>query len=504
MSLSGYLAVGDRIWARPSESYRFEGVTTRFALGLCSIAQRDLGRPVRGTLKAWAVPSRHAPRQAAPKGAKGPSNVCESPSSDQSQTAVTANSALSAVDNALTDIRSLRNRDQHALLSPEQRAGLLAKLRTLVDATEAAFLDCLDHFDSHGDCETLGASRTTRAWLRKELKLAPGDAGERVRIARGAHLYDTLEELRKGTVTYDQARAIEHATRTVPEDQRIAAAETLTALAIETDVVDVRVAGHKLACVVNPDGALQTADRQFERRHLTLSPLLDGMTHLDGLLDPESATLVSTALAPFLIPTDKDDRRTSSQRRADGLVSIVGSALKTGDVPQQSGAPTQLQVLVPLQALSGGRDEANMLPNEVAKFADSASTTPYLTPEVLNRISCDATVTRIVLSPDSMPLDVGRSKRLFTPAQQLALAIRDGGCRFPGCDLPPRYTDAHHIVPWQRGGATDLGNGLLLCRHHHRRVHEGGWSISDFDLGSASATFVSPYGLELSGEARGP
>jgi hypothetical protein len=187
---------------------------------------------------------------------------------------------VSVIDSGLGDIRSLRGEQRYAQLSPEQRAALLGKLRELVDATESAFLDCLGHFDTQGDCETLGVSRTTRAWLRKELKLAPGDAGERVRIARGTHLRSTLDELRGGTVTYDQARAIEHATRIVPAEQRTQAAETLTALARDTDVVDVRVAGHKLACVINPDGALQAADRQFERRHLTMSPLMDGMSHL--------------------------------------------------------------------------------------------------------------------------------------------------------------------------------------------------------------------------------
>ena len=189
----------------------------------------------------------------------------------------------------------------------------------------------LAHFDTHGDCETLGVSRTTCAWLRKELKLAPGDAGERVRIARGTHLPPTLEQLRDGTVTYDQARAIEHATRIVPpEPARRTQRKRSLRWHANTDVVDVSVAGHKLACVINPDGALQAADRQFERRHLTMSPLMDGMSHLDGLLDPESATMVATALAPFLIPTDKDDRRTTAQRRADGLVSIVGSRHSPG------------------------------------------------------------------------------------------------------------------------------------------------------------------------------
>jgi hypothetical protein len=71
-------------------------------------------------------------------------------------------------------------------------------------------------------------------------------------------------------------------------------------------------------------------------------------------------------------------------------------------------------------------------------------------------------------------LEVGRATRVVSAAQRTALAVRDGGCRSPGCDRPPAWCEAHHLRHWLHGGATDLGNLVLLCRAHHRAVHEGG------------------------------
>jgi len=74
----------------------------------------------------------------------------------------------------------------------------------------------------------------------------------------------------------------------------------------------------------------------------------------------------------------------------------------------------------------------------------------------------------------TQPLEVGRATRVVSAAQRAALAVRDGGCRFPGCDRPPAWCEAHHLRHWLHGGATDLANLVLLCRAHHRAVHEGG------------------------------
>ena len=128
--------------------------------------------------------------------------------------------------------------------------------------------------------------------------------------------------------------------------QQPQAVQLLTDLAQVAPVPDVRTAGKHLAHVVDPDGSLADCQHQFDRRYLTLAPLMDGMTALDGLLDAEAAALLTAALEPFLVPADRDDRRTASQRRADGLVQIVQSATDQALLPVVGGERPHLQVIV--------------------------------------------------------------------------------------------------------------------------------------------------------------
>lgn len=82
-----------------------------------------------------------------------------------------------------------------------------------------------------------------------------------------------------------------------------------------------------------------------------------------------------------------------------------------------------------------------------------------------------------ILFGEKRTLDLGRAQRLFSPAQRVVLAVKWGGCVFPGCDRPPSWTEAHHLDEWSRGGRTDVDDGVLLCAHHHRLLHNGGWRI---------------------------
>ena len=91
----------------------------------------------------------------------------------------------------------------------------------------------------------------------------------------------------------------------------------------------------------------------------------------------------------------------------------------------------------------------------------------------------------------AQPLEVGRASRVVTAAQRTALAIRDGGCVFPGCDRPLAWCEAHHLRHWLHGGPTDLENLALLCRTHHRTVHEGGWRLARDPDGRLTAS--PPY-----------
>jgi hypothetical protein len=128
-------------------------------------------------------------------------------------------------------------------------------------------------------------------------------------------------------------------------------------------------------------------------------------------------------------------------------------------------------VTAPLSAITG-------CPATAAADGPEAAWTGPLTAAAARRVACDASVTRIVLDPDSLPLDVGRSTRTVPPHLRHALVVRDGGCVAEGCDRPPAWTEAHHVVHWAEGGTTALDNLVLLCRAHHRTVHEGDWRFA--------------------------
>ena len=95
----------------------------------------------------------------------------------------------------------------------------------------------------------------------------------------------------------------------------------------------------------------------------------------------------------------------------------------------------------------------------------------HLAPETVRRLSCDASVIPVVLGTGGEVMDWGLAKRFFTEAQTRRLWLRDGGCTYPGCDAPPQWTDAHHLVHWADLGPSDLDNGALLCDRHHTIVH---------------------------------
>ena len=95
----------------------------------------------------------------------------------------------------------------------------------------------------------------------------------------------------------------------------------------------------------------------------------------------------------------------------------------------------------------------------------------HLAPETVRRLCCDGSVIPVVLGSSGEVLDWGLEKRFFTDAQTKRLWLRDGGCTYPGCDAPPQWTDAHHLVHWADLGPSDLDNAALLCDRHHTTVH---------------------------------
>ena len=189
-----------------------------------------------------------------------------------------------------------------------------------------------------------------------------------------------------------------------------------------------------------------------------------GMSTYRVVLDPEGAAILDAAIDPLSRPqrdpdTNDPDPRSPAARRADALLEVIRRGVSApGEAP--TTAKAQVAVTVSLEALVDGvRGSGLTLGDEL------------LTPGTVRRLACDADLVPMVLGTDSEVLDVGRRKRLFTPAMRLLLWRRDRGCTYPGCTVPAQWTDAHHLIHWADGGPTDVELAALLCGRHHTVVH---------------------------------
>jgi hypothetical protein len=223
------------------------------------------------------------------------------------------------------------------------------------------------------------------------------------------------------------------------------------------------------------------------RRKLHASTSLFGMVRVDGELDPETGETVLTALNAIqgaeVRSRGGDDRRSPAQRRADALGEVCRRYLDGEDRPVVGGERPHVTVTVSAESLARAETGTAEL-DHVGPVAG----------DVARRLACDASVMRVVLAGPSEPLEVGRRTAVIPASLRRAVIVRDQHCRFPGCDRPHAWCDAHHAVHWADGGATDLGNLLLLCRRHHRMVHRGGFRL---ELRDGRPVFRRPDGSEL-------
>ncbi len=268
-------------------------------------------------------------------------------------------------------------------------------------------------------------------------------------------------------------------------DQQVAAGEaSMLGYASTLGPRELDTLSRRLLDVLAPEIAeAKDADRlekqrqQAERtRFLTMGNDAHGSTYGRfklGVGDGEALRAVIDAIAKRDLVGDDitashGDLRTMDQRRADALVELTGAYQRCGDGPANGGDRPRVNLLLDYRTLVDGLAPARLL--------DSGD---QITAQQARQLACDADILPIVCNGHSQPLDVGRQQRLFSGVLRQALAVRDGGCCFPGCDRPPRDCDAHHIIPWWHHGETALNNGALLCRFHHQHVEPGGTHGTD-------------------------
>jgi hypothetical protein len=334
---------------------------------------------------------------------------------------------------------------------------------------------------------------STTSWLAQAFRAAHSAAAYDVRTARAMEAMPaTRDAVAAGDVSMSGARALV-AAREADEEAFSEAEPLLVDAATRHSVRDLhRVVAYWRNAVESRCRTEVDEDPLRERRRLHVSPTVFGMVRIDGDLDPETGETVLTALRSHLDAEakapDPEDRRTPAQRRADALGEVCARYLSHSDRPAVAGERPHVTVTVDLAALSGRSGTAEL------------DLTGPIRGETARLLACDASVSRVITGPRSEPLDVGRRTPVVSAAMRRAVVVRDRRCRFPGCDRPHSWCDAHHVAHWADGGATALANLILLCRRHHRLLHErGGFHV---EMSNGQPLFHRPDGTIL--EERAP
>lgn len=348
----------------------------------------------------------------------------------------------------------------------------------------AVALTVTNELDSRGLAARRGVS-STAVLLRHLLRLSPRAARRRVEDAKDvcpsatvsgsrvpSRLPGAASALRAGTLSEEQYGVVRRTLRELPDDvpprTRIEVEKQLVAEADRFDPSQLGRLAVRIRSHLDPDGVLRSERNAADRMEFTLTQDVDGAIRVRGRLSAESAAVVRAALSPLAKPMP-DDTRSAAKRRADALVELARRLLNAGTLPVEGTVRPHIGLTVDLAELRRHAGVADL---------DWGGTVSM---QAARRICCDADIIPIVMRGASQPLDVGRRQRLVTGPLRRALIARDRGCAAPGCDRPPEWCDAHHLVHWSDGGATSIDNTALLCGYHHTLIHEGEWTARMID-----------------------
>ena len=360
-----------------------------------------------------------------------------------------------------------------------------------------------------------GSTRSCAHWLSWKCGVDLGAAREKVRVARAlAALPRISAAMAGGELSYSKVRALSRVATPATEDTLLMIALHGTAAHVETVVRHFRRAQESIALDLearqlatrglhyhyDDDGSLVLQARLPAEAGALLVKALDQATagwHRDRDVSAETLAHGSAAGGSAgqsgITPAGRTLAPTLGQRRADALARFAESWLAHGDQALSGGDRQQIIVHVDAETLVGAasdvasndddRSDGDGTPREAMPGRCELEDGPALAVETARRLACDASIVRIVEDGLGRPLDVGRKTRSIPPSIRRALQSRDAGCRFPGC-THTRFLDGHHIRHWADGGATRLSNLVLLCRHHHRQVHEGRVEVQVLDDGA--------------------
>jgi hypothetical protein len=357
--------------------------------------------------------------------------------------------------------------------SPDSLGDEIAELAGQIHVAIYRLLIKLRAFDAMNGWSA-GGFRSAAEWLSWRTGISPGAAREKVRVARALEDLPLVSAaMERGELSYSKARALTRVADADSERRLLDVALNATAAQVERlvrgwagldRITQDRATGEGAEIPLTPC-----------RLHLTPDPGT-GKWRIQGHLEPEVGLVLERALAMasealFRGTPTGENPPPLAERQAEGMGLLAEAALRAG-------------VEVEGRRTTGRADRFQVMLHVSAETSDDSA------------VACDASMVRVTHAPDGSILDVGRRTRIVRPALRRALELRDGGCAHPLCTN--RICDAHHIVPWQEGGATSLENLVLLCRRHHRALHRGEFSVEARGGAEASgAVFRDAEGRQL-------
>ena len=396
--------------------------------------------------------------------------------------------ALAAVDTISGGLDELAEANLWSL--PERDLGaLLAQLERLSHRLAHAQITALAQAAA-ADLAARDGATSLPAWLRATADVPVSVSKARLALHAGlASRPRTATAFAAGDISMDAAAAV-----CAAMDQLPAGVPAALTIQVETLLVDTareegtRAVTRRATDIIHrfaPDQLAQEEQEQRHRRRLRLTLHPDGSVGLRGVLDKEAGALAYAVLGPLAAPSPATDGvpdlRDTEARYGDAFVQLL--QLASTVAPDARGERPHVVVTIDLDAL---QRKLGFPPGRLATDAP-------ISPGAARRLGCDAAVIPLVLGSNSEPLDIGRASRVVPAGLRRALIARDGGCAFPGCNLPASWTDAHHIQHWADGGATAISNLVLVCGRHHRTIHHDGWNIELID---GLPTFTPPRWID--------
>jgi hypothetical protein len=383
----------------------------------------------------------------------------------------------------------------------------IEQLAASIAASTAEWIELVGEFDRREGWADTGC-RSTAEWVAWRCAVLPRAAREHVRVARALPDLPMIREaFASGELSYSKVRALTRIAEPKSESELLELARHATAAQLERIV---RAARRCSAIEADEVHSLCHASWSWNPD--------DGTLEISAKLPPDDGAIFIEAMAAARSALAERRRQEAAEAAEE---QRGGSAEPPTEAPPGGSAepprPTNAECFAALAELalsrppsgfngvSGGERYQLMVHVDVHTLVTDRPGTchlargPGVAAEMVRRLACDCSVVPVV-ELDGAPLAVGRQSRSIPPATRRALISRDERCQFPGCERH-RYVDAHHIRHWAQGGKTTLDNLVLLCRHHHRLVHEGGFSVAHDRLGRL--LWHSPDGSRLSPRIQG-